>query len=196
MGGTSGTLYTSSYTSSFVTWTAVTSPETMQVNGIATVDGVIVYLVGTGSDGKGRLYHSTNSGSSWTRITNVGSTVALYSISLSSSSEIMVQGASLFVARSWNSGSTWSSMTVFTSGSTTSTRPPHALSMYSRTIAVAGSISGALRETDNGGLSWFDATTLGQGKSIYSAKIYSTDVGVAGKLNDMHSTIFFYCCRF
>jgi photosystem II stability/assembly factor-like uncharacterized protein len=182
VGGTLGSVYYSTNATTYANWTQLTVPETMQINAIASYDGIVVYLVGVGnSDSKGRIYKSSDSGSSWTKLTTLGSTVALYSISITSDEEIMVQGASLFVSRSLDGGSTWSTMSVYTSGTTTSTRPPHALSMLSRTIAYSGSISGAMKMTVNGGSSWSTATTLAQAKSIYSIKIYSTDVGIAGE---------------
>ncbi len=175
--GTGGKVFTSTATDSFSSWTSVTTtPVSFQINCVSSYDGTIVYVVGAG----GRMYKSSNSGSTWTSLTT-GATAALYTISEVGNSTLMVQGASLFAARTTNGGTSWTRIYPFSSGTTTSTRPPHALSMLTTSIAISCNVSGELKQTVNGGSRWTSATTLGVGRSIFSVSMYSTDVGIAGK---------------
>lgn len=158
-------------------WTSFSSPANFQINGIATVDGTVLYAVGVA----GNVYKY--SGSSWSKLMSSTTTNNLYSVAMTSNNEVFLYGASNFVAKTIDGGSTWTTLSVFTSGSTTIIRPPHALSMLTSSVVMIGSGSGAIRETITSGVKWNDATIIASstGRSILCLYLYSSNVGIAGK---------------
>ncbi len=159
----------------------MTSPASFQINGVASLDGTVVYAVGN----SGNVYRY--SGSSWTLQMSSVTSSNLYSVSMKSNNDIFVFGAANFVAKTSNGGTSWSILSVFTSGSTSmssSTRPPHALAMLTSSVVLVGSASGAIRQTITSGSKWTDATTLASsaGRSVLCVHMYSSNVGIAGEL--------------
>jgi photosystem II stability/assembly factor-like uncharacterized protein len=176
---TTSRVYRTTTAGVFSAWTSLTTSFStqFQINGVGTLNGVDVFIVGNGG------YMYKYDGLTWTRLFPQAPG-ALYSLSLSSNDEIFVYGAGNFVAKTIDGGTSWSNLTVFTSGSTTisvAARPPHAISMLTSSVVFVGSISGALRQTITSGSTWTDATTLASSSSILTVDIYSSNVGVAGK---------------
>jgi photosystem II stability/assembly factor-like uncharacterized protein len=154
----------------------MTSPGSFQVNGIATIDGTVLYAVGT----SGNVYKY--SGTSWTQLMSSVTMNTLYSVSMTSNNDVFLYGASNFVAKTSNGGSTWNTLSVFTGTSATysSTRPPHAISMLSSSIVMVGSGS-SLRQTITSGSTWTDAMEISSGRTLSCLFLYSSNVGIAGK---------------
>jgi photosystem II stability/assembly factor-like uncharacterized protein len=176
---TSAKVYKTRTSKVFSSWSAMTSPGSFQVNGIATLDGTVVFLVGT----SGNVYK--HDGSTWTQLMSSITTNALYSLSMTSNNDVFLYGANNFVAKTKNGGTTWTTLSsVFESGSTSvtaTTRPPHAISMLSSSVVMVGSKTGAIRQTITSGSRWKNATTIATGKTIYCLFLYSSNVGLAGK---------------
>ncbi len=188
MAGASSRIYKTNTAGVFSSWSAVSTTSwgntAVQINGISTLDGTTVFAVGNGG------YVFKYDGTSWTQLYTslllLSSPPNLYSLSLTSNNELFIYGSINFVAKSINGGTSWSQLSVFTSGSTTistSTRPPHAISMLTSSVVFVGSVSGALRQTVTSGVKWTDSTTLASaaGRMILSVDIFSSNVGVAGK---------------
>ncbi len=175
--GASGRVYKTNTASVFSSWSTITSPATFQINGVATLDGTVVYVVGA----SGNVYKY--SGTSWTKQMSSVTSESLYSISMVSNNEVFISGGANFVAKTINGGTTWSTLSVFTSGTTTYTRPPHAISMLTSSVVLVGSASGSIRQTITSGVKWTDATSLASsaGRSILCLYVFSSNVGIAGE---------------
>jgi photosystem II stability/assembly factor-like uncharacterized protein len=177
--GASGRIYRTTTAYEYTAWSTMTSPSSFQINAINTIDGNVLYVVGN----SGNVFKYTES--TWNQLMVSTTTSNLYSLSQISDNEVYILGANNFVAKTADGGVTWSLLSVFTSGSTTlasTTRPPHAVSMLTSAVGLIGSTSGALRQTVNGGATWYDAMTLAAsaGRSILTVSMYSSNVGVAG----------------
>lgn len=183
--GQAGIVYYSDLSSSYDSWSyvSVTGVSPPQLNTVTTFDGIIVYTAG----GLGNIYRSVDGGQSWSALSS-GTNYNLYSLSQSTNNNVMVLGAENFALRTKDGGQNWIAMSIFQSGSTTvqgsptNLRPPHALSMISTSVAFAGSASGEVYRTNNGGLRWESETSIviDAGQSAYTLRVESTNVAIVG----------------
>lgn len=170
-------VYTSSYSTSFATWTSVspsisTSGTEIAVD-VSTYDGVNVIAVGT----DGNVYYTSTSGSSWSAGTsNAGSSDIIYCVQHGSSTTAMAGGTSGYLAITTDGGATWTSVTPFSSSVTIAY---HSISMMSATEAYVAGSNGIIYYTTNAGSSWLVEYTA-TGSTLYSLSVYSTLRGVAG----------------
>ena len=168
----------------------------MDLYGISTIDGVKLFACAS----NGFVYISSDSGLTWIN-SFTGNAIALYAIDQANDDVLMVLGESNFVGRSIDGGVTWTSLSVFSSGSTGSILPTHTLSMISSTVAFAGSVEGIILQTNTGGEKWFETELVDSEitiEPIYTVSIYSSEVGIAGIKNyvfyefDLRFTICFF----
>ena len=155
------------------------SDGNFDITGVTTIDGVVAYACSS----DGQVYKTSDAGQSWNSF-YTESELSLYSITQSDESNLMIIGDNNFVAKSIDGGVTWSTLSVFTYGSTSSFLASiHSLSMISPSVAFAGSPEGILMQTRTGGMIWYECSIMNseQVSYIYTVNIYSTDVGVAGK---------------
>lgn len=177
--GAAGNVFTSTESSQFSAWSTVTPlPGAFRINSISTYSGTIVYVVGI----KGNMYQSINSGVSWNKLTPSIS-VDFYAISQANDQVAMVLGKNNFVLKTNDGGTLWTNTSVFESLSRSfvSIFPPHSISMLSSSVVAVGTgnVASIQISVDNGN-NWDVATDLPT-VGINCLKLYSTDVGFAGK---------------
>lgn len=180
--GSNGQVFRSSVLQNFTTWQALpTLPISIQLNGISTYDGNILYVVGE----EGNAFMTTNQGLDWIKL-KLDTFATLYCVSQASNNDIIIAGDFGFSAISNDAGSKWTNTTIFNVTYIPSPLPPHNLHMVSSAVIFAGSNSnGDIAVTVNSGRMWqlvqipssdmFDSL-------IYSLSMYSSDVGIAGML--------------
>lgn len=178
VGGTN-TIRRSSYSSSFATWTSLTTDaqDTTWFD-VSTIDGVNVIVVGA----NGTIYYSSNSGSQWTQASNLKTTSDLYCVDHANQTIAMVGGDG-FLAKTTDAGNSWSVIT--TAYPSNYTARFHSLSMISTTEAYVavfpsdGQTSlGLIYKTVDGGSSW--TVIYSSSVPLYSLSMFNSDFGVAG----------------
>jgi len=166
----------SDYTSSFATWTSISSTlPGISWNGISSYDGTNVIIVGN----SGTIYYTSTSGSSWSAGSSGTSSVVIYSVAHVSSSEAYAGGASGYLSKTTNGGSTWTSVSPFSTSYTIYYNTIHIVN--SSVVYVAGNIgstSAAVYLTSNSGSSWTLFTTANT--AIFSLSGVEATTGVAG----------------
>jgi photosystem II stability/assembly factor-like uncharacterized protein len=172
--GASARVYCSSYSTSsaFATWTDVSpSLASDTFYAVSTYDGINVIAVG----GTGSIYYSSDSASTWTSASS-GTTGIINCISHGSSSFAISAGQNSYVARTSDSGATWTIMSVF-SASTVFIRF-QAVSVLSTSQAFVAGNNGEIWRTLDGGTSWKRVTSTGS--TLFSIGMYDLLTGVAG----------------
>ena len=173
--GISNRVYTASDSNSFSSWEPV-SPTGISPSGIfwdiSTLNGDDVIAVGQ----RGYIYYSSDAGANWSAGTS-GVTTIIYCVDHGSSSSVaMAAGASSYVAKTVDGGATWSTMSVYSSGSVTTRF--HAIYMHTDSEAYIAGSNGEVYSTDDGGSTWtLEAST---GVTLFSIEVLSNLVGAAG----------------
>ncbi|RYG93715.1 hypothetical protein EON65_58495 [archaeon] len=170
-----------SYSTVFSTWTYLTIAPDPFFNlwfDVSTSDGVNVIIVGS----DGMVYYSTTSGDSWTAGSS-GTNSSIYCVSHATSSSVfaMAAGASGYLAKTLDGGSTWTIMTAFSTDYTAQYRSISVLSSTEAYVAAYSTIidpKGVIYRTLNGGITWTLMSSLDS--QLYSLAMYSSDYGVAG----------------
>lgn len=138
----------------------------------STLDGINVIAVGI----SGRIFYSSNQGSSWTLTASSGTTSSINCVAHGSSSVAMVGGGSSFVARTVNGGVTWTTLSVF-SASNVVVRF-HSIGMIGVNVAYIAGNNGQILVTYNGGSSW---RMLASGlPTLYGVTMYDAITGIVG----------------
>lgn len=193
-------IFQASYGDGYTSLTTVFDPTTTTLSissnnlkryrflAICTIDGVSVIAVGN----IGFIYYSTDSGSNWYKSSSIGaSAVDINAVSCYSSNVAFASGASNYVAKSTDGGSTWTALSVFSDG-VYSSYGISAVDLSS--IYVSGFIlgdstyQGSIYKTSNGGTSWtLESSTL---YNIYSLAMVDDVTGVAGVVANSPSSVF------
>lgn len=170
-----------SYSTLFSTWTTLTVAPDPFFNlwfDVSTSDGVNVIIVGS----DGMVYYSSSSGDSWTAGSS-GTNSSIYCVSHAASSSVfaMAAGASGYLAKTSDGGSTWTLMTAFSADYTAQYR---SISVLTTTEAYVAAYSttvdpkGVVYRTFNGGTTWSLMSSVTS--QLFSLAMYSSDYGVAG----------------
>ena len=173
-GGSSNEVYSASNSTGYETWTDI-SPTGVTPSGrfydVSTLNGVDVIVVGQ----HGHVYYSDNSGASWTAGTS-GTSQIVYCVDHGSSNLVaMAAGGASYVAKTVDGGATWSSISVYSSGTVTTRF--HAIYMHTDLLAYVAGDNGEIYSTDDGGVSWsLEAST---GFELFAIEQLTADVGAA-----------------
>lgn len=165
--------------SAYSTWSVLSTGAAGGTNwfDISTFDGINVILVGNA----GRVYYSPSSGDTgtWTAGSS-GTSGTIYCVAHASASFAMAAGTKGYLAKSSDSGATWTNMTAFSSAYTAQY---HSISVLSATEAyvaafpISGASAGQIYRTTDGSTWSLFATTDVQ---LHSLGMYSSTYGVAG----------------
>jgi len=176
--GTSSFVYKSSNSSSYSTWTQVTTgAPTTQWQDVQTNDGVNVIIVGSG----GRIYYSSNAGSSWIAgSSGISTTIFALALAPENSAVAFAAGNSGYLAKSTNSGATWTAITNAYNSSFTSQY--HSISALSTTevyvCAFISSQPSRVYQSVDGGSTWTIMTTVNT--VLYSISMRTSSYGIVG----------------
>ena len=146
---------------------------------VCTYDGNNIIAAGN----IGLIYYSSNSGSTWTKGTDLSSGTADYnSISCVSSSKAYLSGSSSYVAVTNNGGGTWTSLNGFPDYAANSVSS-YGISVISlNTIFVSGILAdftnSVIYSSYDGGTTWHLEEE--SSSAIYSLTMYSSTIGIAG----------------
>jgi photosystem II stability/assembly factor-like uncharacterized protein len=177
-GGTSAQVYRASNSTKYKTWTLKNPTTSGTLYGISSYDGVNVIAVGSTNAGSPRIYYSYASANSWSQTSSTGASGVIYCVSHGNATFAMAAGQSAYIARTYNGGKTWSTMSVFSSTSTIIRY--QALSVLSTSEAYVSGSTGQIYKTVNGGNSW--SLLVSTRSTLTSLSMYSSSRGVAGVL--------------
>eukprot|EP01031_Cornospumella_fuschlensis_P037075 gene37075-45002_t len=169
----------SSYTASFSSWTTLSTDAAGALwFDVSTVDGENVIVVGA----DGTVYYSSSSGTTWIAAES-GTTNDIYCVNHASSSSTfaMAAGALGYLAKTENGGSTWTTMTAFSSNYTARFRSISLLSTseaYVAAYSATGASVGVIYRTLNGGIAWELIATVSD--QVFSLSMLSSMYGVSG----------------
>lgn len=141
----------------FTSWTGVSPTPVIKrtFNGISTFDGVKV--IACGSDGV--VYYSVDSGANWVLSTNTQTTAILYDVKHVDASTAFMVGSGSYVAKTTDSGATWTVLSVFGTGDVQIRF--HPLSIVNANLIYVGGGNGEVYFTTDGGSTWILDDTLG-----------------------------------
>lgn len=178
-GGTATQVYRSSDASGYTSWTSVAASSSGTLYGISTFDGINVIATGSAS-GQGRIFYTSNSGSSWTQSTSAhlpSTNTIVYCVDHGSPSFAMAAGLNSYVAKTTDGGVTWTAMTVF--GSSITIRYQAISVLGTQSAYVAGS-NGQIYRTLDGGSNWYIIASTGSTLTSLAMKDFTH--GVAGAI--------------
>eukprot|EP01031_Cornospumella_fuschlensis_P036522 gene36522-44304_t len=169
----------SSYTASFSSWTTQSTDAAGAFwFDVSTVDGENVIVVGA----DGTIYYSSSSGATWIAGES-GTTNDIYCVNHASSSSTfaMAAGALGYLAKTENGGSTWTTMTAFSSNYTARFRSISLLSTSEAYVAAYSETEasvGVIYRTLDGGIAWELIATVSD--QVFSLSMLSSMYGVSG----------------
>lgn len=146
-------------------WTVVTPPTNLPLNGVYFVDAAQGWIVGS----SGIIYKTTNAGTTWTQQTS-GITTTLNAVFFTNANNGIAVGQNGVILRTTNGGTTWTSIT---SGTTNTLYDVYFLDATNG-WAVGSQYS--VLKTTNGGASWI-ITSIDNAASTsdYYAEVQFTD---------------------
>ena len=185
----SAALYkTTSLSSSPLTWSEMTftGGSAIQLNDVATTDGVKVIAVGRDRvNSVGVVLYSTDSGATWTKSTAVGSSIAqFFSVDMYDSTSFVVASGVVAVTSDYGASFDYTDTAVTNGIISTSVAPAvHAVSAFSATTVYLASTTGYILQgtyTSGVGIVWSTLTAV-TGVVFYSICMSPVDTnGFAG----------------